>query len=391
MKDYAAAHEAEYGDAAEIVVSAPGGITLMGSHTEVSGGPVLRSAIPQRMWVAMSLRTDSSLRFYAADYDERKRTSIPNLKYRREDRWANVLKGAIAELLGTGVALSGLNLTVGGDVPADAGLSASAAIAVATLTGLRELFSLDITDQELWICAKRGESGYSPRSSGLAPFASAHLARDGYAVLFDTRFDEPQLIPLELGSAVLEVTVAGVPQLPTESTFSARARECRQGLSLLSRRRRGSALRDYRVSEINEEMGRMPETVRRRCIHVIQEGRRVGEVAQAFMHGRLQEAGRLLSHSHQSLRDQYEVSCPEVDWIVKHVAAIEGVYGARLAGGGFGGSTVTLLEPDVRAAYHEVLENYHRIFGFRTDTFLASPAGGVNVQWRENANTADQR
>ena len=109
------------------------------------------------------------------------------------------------------------------------------------------------------------------------------------------------------------------------------------------------------------------------------------------MHGRLQEAGRLLSHSHQSLRDQYEVSCPEVDWIVKHVAGIEGVYGARLAGGGFGGSTVTLLESDARAAYHEVLENYHRIFGFRTDTFVASPAGGVNVQWRENANTADQR
>ncbi len=363
----------------------------MGSHTEVSGGPVLRSAIPQRMWVAISRRSDSSLRFYAADYDERKRTSIPNLKYRREDRWANIPKGAIAELLGTGAALGGLNVTVGGDVPPDSGLSASAAIAVATLTGLRTLFFLDLSDQELWVCAQRGESGYSRRSSGLAPFASAQLAREGYAVLFDTRFNEPQLIPLELGTAVLEVTVAGVPQLPTESTFSARARECRQGLSVLSRRRRGGALRDYKVSEINEEMGSMPETVRRRCIHVIQEGRRVGEVARAFMHGRLREAGRLLSHSHQSLRDQYEVSCPEVDWIVKHATAVAGVYGARLAGGGFGGSTVTLLESDSRDAYHEVLENYHRIFGFRTETFVASPAGGVDVQWRENANTADQR
>lgn len=391
MKDYAAAHEAEYGEAAEIVVSAPGGITLMGSHTELSGGPVLRLAVPRRMWVAVSRRTDSSLRFFAADYAERKRTSIPNLKYRREDRWANVLKGAVAELLGTGVALGGLNVTVGGDVPTDAGLGGSAAIMTALLTGLRELFSLDLSDQELWICGKRAESGYTRRTSGLAPFASAHLAREGYALLYDTRLEEPRYIPLELGQAVLEVTVAGVPQLPTESTFSARASECRQGLSVLARRRRGSALRDFRISEINERMGEMPETVRRRCLHVIEEGRRVGETAKAFMHGRLPEAGRHLTHSHHSLRDQYEVSCPEVDWMVKHACGVEGVYGARLAAGGFGGSTVVLLEADRRAAYHQVLENYHRIFGFRTETFVATPSEGVDVHWRENAHTADQR
>lgn len=391
MKDYAAAHEAEYGDAAEIVISAPGGITLMGSHTEVSGGPVLRTAIPHRMWVAISRRTDSSLRFFAADYGERKRTSIPNLKYRREDRWANVPKGAIAELLGTGVVLSGLNVTLGGAVPADAGLGASAAIITALLGGLRELFSLEIADSQLWVCGREAERTYLRRTSGLAPFASAQLAREGYAVLFDGRYEEPQFIPLELGSAVLEVTVAGVPQLPTESTFAARAKECRRGLEVLAGRHKGTALRDYRVSEINEEMGRMPETVRRRCLHVIEEGHRVGATARALMHGRLAEAGRLLSRSHQSLRDQYEVSCPEVDWIVKHASGIDGVYGARLAAGGFGGSTVTLLESNSRAAYHEVLENYHRIFGFRTETFMASPAAGVDVHWRENAHTADQR
>jgi galactokinase len=185
--------------------------------------------------------------------------------------------------------------------------------------------------------------------------------------------------------------VAGVPQLPTESTFAARARECRQGLSMLSRRRRGTALRDFRIPDINERMGEMPETVRRRCLHVIEEGRRVGEAAKAFMHRRLPEAGRHLTHSHQSLRDQYEVSCPEVDWIVKHACALDGVYGARLAAGGFGGSTVVLLEADSRPAYHEVLENYQRIFGFRTETFVATASEGVGLHWRENAHTADQR
>jgi galactokinase len=391
MKDYAAAHEAEYGEAAEITVSAPGGITLMGSHTEASGGPVLRLAIPRRMWIAMSRRKDSSLRFYAADYAEKKRTSIPNLKYRREDRWANLLKGAVAEVLGMGAALTGLNVTVGGNVPADAGLSASAAIVVAELVGIRTLFDLDLSDQELWICAKRAESAYHKRTSGLAPFAASQLAREGFALLFDARSRDPQQTPLKLGNAVIAITVAGVPQLPTESTFSARVTECREGLSMLGGRRRGSALRDFRVSELNEQMGHMPETVRRRCLHVIEEGRRVTEMVKALSRGDVFTAGKLLNRSHHSLRDQYEVSCPEMDWLVKHASELEGVYGARLASGGFGGSTVTLLERESLQAYDEVLSRYHRIFGFRTETFMATPTSGANVHWRENAHIADQR
>jgi galactokinase len=391
MKDYAAAHEAEYGEAAEIAVSAPGGITLMGSHTEVSGGPVLRLVVPPRMWVVVSRRKDSSLRFFAADYGERKRTSIPNLKYRREDRWANIPKGAIAEVLGTGAALAGLNITVGGEVPQDAGLAASAALVVAMLTAIREVFELDVPDREMWVCAKRAEQSYGKRTSTLAPFVAAQQARDGYGVLFDPRSGEPQHIPLDLKNAVLAVTVTGVPQLPTESTFRSRARECSQGLKVLAKQRRGASLRDFKVSRLNEQMGQMPETVRRRCLHVIEEGQRVSRLSDALMHGDLSTAGRLLGKSHQSLRDLYEVSCPEVDWLVKHALEVRGVYGARLAGTGFGGSTVALVERDSLDAYHEVLEHYARIFGFRTTTFLASPTAGVDVHRRENVHTADQR
>ena len=160
---------------------------------------------------------------------------------------------------------------------------------------------------------------------------------------------------------------------------------------MLGGRRRGGALRDFRVSELNEQMGHMPETVRRRCLHVIEEGRRVGEMVKALTRGDVFAAGKLLNRSHHSLRDQYEVSCPEMDWLVKHASEVEGVYGSRLASGGFGGSTVTLLERESLETYDEVLSRYHRIFGFRTETFLASPTSGAHVHWRENAHTADQR
>ncbi|MFO8063473.1 MAG: galactokinase [Spirochaetota bacterium] len=391
MKDYSAAHEAEYGETAEIVVSAPGGIDLMGSHTEVSGGPVLRLSVPRRMWVVLSRRKDSSLRFFAADYDERKRTNISNLKYRREDRWANVLKGAVAEVLAVEAGITGINLTVGGTVPQNSGLSGSAALLMAALVGMRALYEADLSDQELWLCGKRAKSRFSQAGGGVAPFMSAQIARPGHGLLYDDRFQEPQHIPIELGTAVLAVTVAGVPQLPTESTFRSRFEECRRGLAALTRHHSGTALRDFRVSDINEQMGRVPETVRRRCIHVVEEGARVGEMARALLHGNVTTAGKLLTHSHISLRDQYEVSCPEVDWLVKHATQIDGVYGTRIAGGGFGGSTVSLLERDSLDAYHGLLERYHRIFGFRTETFLASPTDGIDVQWRENARTADQR
>ncbi|MFP4010199.1 MAG: galactokinase [Spirochaetaceae bacterium] len=391
MTNYIAAHEAEYGDAPEVTVSAPGSITVMGSHTEENGGPVLRIAIPRRMWVLLSRRRDSFLRFFSVDHGERKRTSIPNLKYRREDRWANLLKGAVTQVLGLGAPVCGLNVTVGGTVPVEAGLGASAAIISAMLSGLRTLFAPDADDMTLWRCGAGVEQAYFGHGSGLSPFATAFFAAEGYAVLTDERSDHPQLIPLDLGTAVFDVTVAGVPELPRQSAFAARAEECRQGLAVLSRRRRGQALRDYRTTDINEHMGSMSENVRRRCLHVLEEGRRVTHMSQTLMHSQLREAGRLLNHSHLSLRDKYEVSCPEIDWLVKHAGRVGGVYGSRLAAGGFGGSTLTLLEADSQGAYHEVLENYRRIFGFRTESFVAGPSAGVEVRWRENAHTADQR
>ena len=372
-------HVEEYGRQPEIVASAPGRVNLIGEHTDYNDGFVFPMAIDFTVKVAISRRKDAHIRFYSVDFKDRKRATLPLLRYRKEDRWANYPKGVIAALVARGSALGGMDVTIHGDIPQGAGLSSSAALEVATALAIQELYRLDIGREELATIAREAESEFGAARTGLMDQLVSRLAREGHAMLIDTRLLTYHFVPLQLKGATFIITNSRVPHVFADSEYNRRREECRQCVELLSVKKPGTALRDYSPADLRDSMGAIPETTRKRCLHVVEENLRVLEAEEALRKKDLVGFGKLMNRSHESLRDLYEVSCPELDWLVKRAWETEGVYGSRLTGAGFGGCTVTLIEEKAIPRYREAILQYERIFGFRPEVYACRPAGGAKI------------
>lgn len=385
MKDLIARHVAEYGSEPEVIASAPGVLNLMGEHTDFADGYVLQAALNRSVEVAVSRRKDNSLRFYAADVHERKRTTVANLKYKREDRWANYLKGVLYELLQLGYDFRGLNMSFTGTIPQGIGLGSSAAIGLATALAMRELHRYQIDDIKLVQLVYLSESAFIGLPEQITDqFISCFAVRQR-AVFLDIHTLEYSHLPLELGSAQLVVTNSNVNQNYAKEEIADRYAQCLEGIGKLEELHPGRSILDFSEQELKEGVGVLSEAERRLCLHVTGENRRVVESRSAFLHRDLNAYGKMMNRSQESMRDNFEVSCPEIDWLVKRAGELEGCYGSRLVGPGFGGCTVSLIEKDAVEEYRQRLEEYERIFGFHPDIFICEPSGGAKIIFSKRA------
>jgi galactokinase len=379
MSNLLSLHRAEYGVEPEIVASAPGSVNLMGEHTDYNDGFILQAALEMSVEVGISLRKDNSLRFYAADLSERKRTTIANLKYKREDRWANYPKGVIYEIAQLGYALKGMDITIKGSVPQGIGLAASAALCIATAVAVNEILELDLNQMQIIQSSSLAEKAFIGLDTEITNHLISYVARKDNIVFLDSRTLKYEHIPLRMKKKQIIITDSNVPKGAVQGDLLERKEDCRACVEYMNRKKQGSALRDYSPSDLQSSMGTVPENIRRICMHVVEENERVLEARNAIKSGKFEAYGKLLSRSHESLRDLYEVSCPEVDWLVKRACEIPGVLGSRLTGSGFGGCTITLIEEDALDTYQEKLDEYERIFGFTAETFICTPSAGVRI------------
>lgn len=369
-------HKEEYGHYPEVVVRVPGVVNMMGEHTEASQGFVMTFGVDRYALIALSCRSDNSLRFFAGDSRERKRTSIANLKYKREDRWANYPKGVLAAIYNLGFELKGINWTLLSDIPQGVGLGSSSALCAGTALALKSLLDIDLTEGQLVEAARYAESRFIQGPGYIADTLSCFFARRNQALFLDTRTLDYHYIPLPEELCFL-ITDSQVPPSFQEEDFPEYARSREECLEILKNRRPGNTLRDYSRSDLREGMGDFPEISRRRCLHIVQENDRVKKMRKALENGKWGQAGKLMYHSHESLRDFYEVTCPELDWLVKRAQETEGIWGARMTGAGFGGCTLTMLTPSALPAFEVHLEDYDRIFGFKADHYICRPADGA--------------
>jgi galactokinase len=379
MDDLIRSHKEEYGEPPQLIVSAPGRVNVIGEHTDYNEGFVLPIAIDYFVNVAISRRKDQHLKFFSVNLRDRKRTSISNLRFKKEDRWANYPKGVISVFLAKGHLVGGLNLSIQGMVPQGVGLASSAALLVAAGLGLQRLLGLQIGGAELARLTQEAEKDFVGARAVLVDHLICRLAKAGTAMLLDTRTMEYRHVPLPLKGAKFLITNSSVPRAVADAEANQRRAECEKCVGLLSARRPGRSLRDFSPQDLRDSMGVIPETTRKKCLHVVEENLRVLETEAALKKGDLTAFGKLMNRSHESLRDQYEVSCPELDWLVKRAWETEGVYGSRMAGAGFGGCTVTLIEEAAIPAYVARLEAYERIFSFTPETFVCEPSGGARI------------
>jgi galactokinase len=378
MKDIAALHRAEYDVSPDIIAAAPGVVKFLGEHTESSEGLVLAAALSFEIQVAISIRRDSSLRFLAADLGERKRTSVGNMKYKREDRWANYPKGVLDFMVKEGIPAKGFNFTIAGDIPIGLGLASSAALGLASAMALKELFGLNKRGEELAELARKAEEEFLGRPVPSYDHLTAAAPAGGTVSIVDLRTERRRAVPFLEGPNIVVLTDSKVPRVNVDAELKQRSDDCRQCLEVLAK---GSdkSLRDFGPEEVDELMGNLPESVRRRCLHVVEEFARVSEAEDALIKGDAAAFGRAVNKSHASLRNLYEVSCPEIDWLAKRAIEIEGVLCSRLTGKGFGGCTVTVMAESALPEYRKRLEDYERIFGFRPTIHESRLAGGLRV------------
>ncbi len=386
MNDLIRCHREEYGEEPEIIATAPGRVNLIGEHTDYNDGFVFPMAIDFTIFVAVSRRKDQHLRFYSVDFQDRKRAALSNLRFKKEDRWANYPKGVISVLLSRGYNLGGISFTVKGNIPQGAGLSSSAAFEIATAYALQKLFDLNLFGPYLARLAQEAEDNFVGVRCGIMDQFISCMAKEGHAMLLDTRSLEYRHIPLNLNHVKILITNSNVPRGLVDSEYNQRRAECEKCVSILNLKKPGTALRDYTKEDLRDSMGLIPESTRRKCVHVVEENARVLEAELALSRRDIVYFGKLMSRSHESLRDLYEVSCPELDWLVKRAWETEGVYGSRMTGAGFGGCTVTLIEEKAIPVYKSRIELYERIFSFKPETFICKPSGGAKIIYENLIN-----
>ncbi|MDZ7792477.1 MAG: galactokinase [Spirochaetia bacterium] len=376
-------HAAEYGEEPKVIAEAPGVVNLMGEHTDFHDGYVLQIGLHLSVKVAISKRNDTSLRFYSVDLNERKRTTIANLKYKREDRWANYLKGVLYEIMQLGSSFKGMNISIMGVIPKEVGLGSSAALGIAAALATREAFQLDLQDIQLVQLAYLSETAFIGKREKITDQLTTFYSREGSAVFIDLRSLDFQFVPFSFKDMIFVLTESGVKQTGIQEELEERYEICNDSVELLRERDQQKSLRDLTRQDLRAGMGLLPESSRRLCMHVVQENERVKEAKHLLKTGDGPAFGKLMHRSHESLRDNFEVSCPEVDWLVKRAMEVDGCYGSRLIGPGFGGCTLTLCHKDALPGYQKRLDEYEHIFGFHPVYYIISPQKGARIVYSE--------
>jgi galactokinase len=371
---------------------APGRVNLIGEHTDYNDGFVLPAALELGAWVAAAARPDRrlrirSLRFGAAlefDLDD------PAPAPRRD--WSDYVRGVAVMLQKVGHRLTGADLLIDSDVPIGAGLSSSAALEVSTGYALLDLSGIAVDRTELALCGQRVENEFVGSRTGIMDqFVSCYGAA-GHALLLDCRSLTFRLVPIA-PSVRLVICNSMVRHELAAGEYNLRRAECERGVALLKSALPGiRALRDVGAAELTAHAALLPELTLRRCRHIVTENERVERAGAALDASRVEEFGRLMNASHVSMRDDYEISCRELDILVELAWRVEGVFGSRMTGGGFGGCTVSMVRADAVERFRASLAaGYAAATGITPDILICSPGDGVGVVALDAADAADAR
>ena len=357
---------------------APGRVNLIGEHTDYNDGFVLPAALELTTIAAIAPRADRMLRVHSTLIGETATFDLDAPQPERRKDWSDYVRGVAIALAEDGHRLSGADLVIDSDVPLGAGLSSSAAIEVATGFALLKNAGLTIDLTQLAIACQRAENAFVGMRCGIMDqFIACHGAA-GHALLIDCRSLDRRLVPIDPGVRLV-ICNSMVHHQHAAGEYNLRRRDCEDGVAHLSVALPDvKALRDVTLKMLDAHAELLTPLVYRRCRHVVSENDRTVRAADALEAGDLALVGRLMNESHVSMRDDFEISRREVDAMVEVNAAIAGVYGARMTGGGFGGCTISLVDAGAVETFRaEVMERYRAATGLEAEIFVCSPGAGV--------------
>jgi galactokinase len=357
---------------------APGRVNLIGEHTDYNEGFVLPAAIGFSCYVAIAPRRDRKLVVYSEVFNQAVEADLDTLGARGRGEWQDYPLGVAAVLQQSGRALQGANIYISGTVPLGAGLSSSAAIEVSTGYALLVVSGHAIDRKELALLCQRAENEYVGARSGIMDQFVSCFGRAGHALMLDCRSLEFRALPLP-HDIRLVICNTMVRHALGAGEYNTRRAECEEAVRRLSAALHHiRSLRDVTLSELEQHRSKLIETLYRRARHVITENRRVGDAASALERGNIASLQGLMAESHRSLREDYEVSSRELDLMVEIASRQQGVYGARMTGGGFGGCTINLVSATESAEFQQrVAADYAAATGIKPDMYVCEASQGA--------------
>lgn len=375
-----AAFERRFGREPQIIARAPGRVNLIGEHTDYNDGFVLPVAIDCQVLVAAAPRPDRTVHLYALDFEAQSSFSLEDIQHDEEQGWSNYQRGVGWALQEEGLDLMGLEAVITSDVPIGSGLSSSAAIEVSIATAWKLLSGFELDPVRLALLCQKAENEFVGANCGIMDQFISVLGQRDHALLVDCRSLDYQLVPVPRGAAIVVADTMKRRGL-VDSEYNARRRECEEGVQLLREHISGvRALRDVTPQQFAQHAERLPPVIRRRCRHVIEENARVEGAVVALDVGDLASFGELMIASHRSLRDDYEVSCRELDVMMEAALKVEGVYGSRMTGAGFGGCTVSLVREKAVLDFRErVAAEYEAIVGVQPQIYVCRASDGAGA------------
>ena len=356
------------------VFRAPGRVNIIGEHTDYNDGFVLPAAIDREILMAVRPTGSRQVILHSLDYNDAVSTfSLDEIGLDSENTWSNYLRGVCYVLEDAGYHLRGLEVVFAGDIPLGAGLSSSAALEVATAIAFLELSEYDLTSPELALLCQRAENDFVGNKCGIMDQFISALGQQDSALLIDCRSLEYKSYPVPKGSKIVIANTCIRHEL-VGSPYNERRKTCETAAKKLGVK----ALRDVSSAMLKEKQELLTPLEYQRALHVVGENERVLAAIKAMDAGDLEALGVLLNESHDSLRDDYEVSCSELDTMVDIARNLPGVYGARMTGGGFGGSTVNLVAEDSAEAVVTALATaYEQATGIKADIYVCRASAGA--------------
>jgi len=365
---------------APTVSRAPGRVNLIGEHTDYNGGFVMPAALEFATLTAASQRPDRRLRVYSMIMDETCEFDLDSPPPGPTGEWSDYILGVALMLESTGRNLSGADLIVWSDVPIGAGLSSSAALEVSVAHALLTQSGLEFDPIEIAQICQRAENDFVGMRCGVMDQYIACCGVAGHALLIDCRSLASRHVAIAPNLRLL-IANSGVRHQHAGGEYNLRREACEEGVRLLSRYLGPiQALRDVTPQQLESKRRKLPELIYRRCRHIVTENARVLEAERALETGDFVACGRAMNASHLSMRDDFEITCPEVDMLAGLAQNVKGVYGSRMTGGGFGGCTISLIEASAIDKASQMLTDGYRIaMGRDVDLYVCAPSDGAGL------------
>jgi galactokinase len=368
------------------VVRAPGRVNLIGEHTDYNDGIVLPIAIEPHVLIACRARDDGKVHLASSAFEGNDAIySLHSEITAGQPKWANYCKGVTAELLKLGKNLVGMDALIVNTLPVGSGLSSSAAILVGMGHAHLTLAGETLDGQELALLCQRAEHKYAGAPVGIMDQTIVATGREGHALMLDCRDLRKQYVPLDSSKARIVIANTMVKHELSSGEYGQRRKECESAVAYFRKSDPATkALRDVTLAQVEAAKNALGDVVYRRARHVVGEIARTQQAAKHLQAGDFVSFGELMGQSHRSLKDDYEVSCEELDFMVETAAKLPGVYGARMTGGGFGGCIVAAVKPDsadamidsLRSAYQKQYDIDPQIFATTATEHASSLSPG---------------